>query len=80
MRWWSIAFLSVQVLGQLGKKKTKDECTVAIFGETELERLLKAGFIKPIEITDWVSPMLLVKKNNGKLRVCVNYKKLNACT
>ena len=24
--------------------------------------------------------MVLVKKKNGKLRVCVNYKKLNACT
>ncbi|OAE35250.1 hypothetical protein AXG93_1162s1260 [Marchantia polymorpha subsp. ruderalis] len=46
----------------------------------ELERLLKAGFIKPVEITDWVSPMVLVKKKNGKLRVCVDYRKLNACT
>ena len=47
---------------------------------TKLERLLKVGFIKPVEITDWMSPMVLVKKNNGKLRVCVNYKKLNAYT
>ena len=42
--------------------------------------MLKAGFIKPVAITDWVSPMVLVKKKNGKLRVCVNYRKLNACT
>ena len=48
--------------------------------KAELERLLNAGFIKPVEITDSVSPMVLVKKKNGKLRVCVNYKKLNACT
>ena len=46
----------------------------------ELERLLKARFIKPVEITDWVSPMILVKKKNRKLRVCVDYWKLNACT
>ena len=46
----------------------------------ELERLLKAKFNKPVEITDWVSPMMLVKKKNGKLRVCVDYRKLNACT
>ena len=32
-----------------------------------------------VEIMDWVSPMVLVKKKNGKLRVCVNYRKLNAC-
>jgi hypothetical protein len=47
--------------------------------KAELERLLKAGFIKPVEITDWVSPMILVKKKIGKLRVCVIYRKLNAC-
>ena len=46
----------------------------------ELERLLKAGFIKPVEITDWVSPMVLVKKRNVKLKVYLNYRKLNACT
>lgn len=46
----------------------------------ELEKLLQAGFIKPVEITDWVSPMVLVKKKNGKLRVCVDYRKLNART
>ena len=42
--------------------------------------MLKVGFIKPVAITDWVSPMVLVKKKNGKLRVCVDYQKLNACT
>ena len=46
--------------------------------KAELERLLKAGFIKLVEITDWVSPMVLVKKKIGKLRVCVDYMKLNA--
>ena len=48
--------------------------------KAELERLLKAGFIKPVEITNWVSPIILVKKNNGKLRVCVDYRKLDAYT
>lgn len=46
----------------------------------ELERLLNAMFIKLVEITDWVSLMVLVKENNRKLRVCVDYRKLNACT
>ena len=48
--------------------------------KTKLERLLRAGFIKPVEITDWISLMVIVKKKNGKLRVCVDYRKLNACT
>lgn len=34
--------------------------------KAELEKLLQAGFIKPVEITDWVSPMVIVKKKNGK--------------
>ena len=48
--------------------------------KVELERLLQAGFIKPVEIVDWVSPIVLVKKKNWKLKVCMNYKKLNTCT
>lgn len=38
-----------------------------------IERLLAARFIRLVEITVWVSPMVLVKKKNGKLRVCVDY-------
>ena len=48
--------------------------------KAELEKLLQAGFIRPVEITDWVSPMVLVKKKNGQLRVCIDYRKLNKCT
>jgi hypothetical protein len=43
----------------------------------ELDKLLEAGFIRPVETTEWVSPVVLALKKNGKLRVCVNYKALN---
>jgi tRNA1(Val) A37 N6-methylase TrmN6 len=43
----------------------------------ELDKLLEARFIRPVEITKWVSPVVLMLKKNGKLRVCVNYKALN---
>ena len=46
----------------------------------EIDKLLKAGFIYEIEHTDWVSPIVIVLKKNGKIRVCVNYKKVNAAT
>ncbi len=46
----------------------------------ELDKLLEAGFIRPMETIEWVSPMVLVLKKNGKLRVCVNYKVLNKVT
>jgi len=43
----------------------------------ELDKLLKVKFIKPMEITKWVFPMVLALNKNGRLRVCVNYKTLN---
>ena len=46
----------------------------------ELDRLLKVGFIPPIENPDWISPIVIVPKKNKKLRICVDYRKLNAAT
>jgi hypothetical protein len=46
----------------------------------ELNKLLEARFIRLVETTKWVSPMVLALKKNGKLRVCVNYKVLNKVT
>jgi hypothetical protein len=46
----------------------------------ELDKLLEAGFIRPVETTKWVSLVILALKKNGKLRVCVNYKALNKVT
>jgi hypothetical protein len=43
----------------------------------ELDKLLEAEFIRHVETIEWVSPMVLALKKNGKLRVCVNYKALN---
>ncbi|RYA38018.1 reverse transcriptase family protein, partial [Enterobacter cloacae complex sp. GF14B] len=46
----------------------------------EIDKLMEAEFIYEIEHTDWVSPIVVVPKKNGKLRVCVNLKKVNAAT
>ena len=46
----------------------------------EIDKLKEAEFIYEIEHTDWVSPIVVVPKKNGKLRVCVNLKKVNAAT
>ena len=44
----------------------------------ELARLRKIGVIKPVDTpTDWVSSLVVVKKPNGKLRVCIDPKPLN---
>ncbi|MCO5557383.1 hypothetical protein L7F22_010946 [Adiantum nelumboides] len=46
----------------------------------EIDNLLKAGFITEVEISDWLFPIVVVPKKNGKLRVCVDYRMLNTQT
>jgi len=46
----------------------------------DIDRLLEAGFIEPVEEASWLSPIVVVPKKNGKLRICVDYRKLNQAT
>ena len=41
----------------------------------EIHKLLDAGFIYEIEHIEWVSPIVIIMKKNGKIRVCVDLKK-----
>jgi len=50
-----------------------------IFKE-EIQKLLNVGFINPISDSEWVSPLVIVPKKNGKWRVCVDYRALNKAT
>ena len=44
----------------------------------ELERMVKLGVIEPVdEPTEWCHPMVLVRKPNGNIRVCIDLTKLN---
>ena len=46
----------------------------------EVKKLLAAGFIKPIQHPKWLSNIVLVKKKNGQIRCCVDFRNLNkAC-
>jgi hypothetical protein len=46
----------------------------------ELRMLLEAGFIKEVFHPTWLANPVLVKKKNGKWRMCVDYTSLNkAC-
>ncbi|PAA72660.1 hypothetical protein BOX15_Mlig029664g1 [Macrostomum lignano] len=40
----------------------------------EIDRLLEEDTIKPVKFSEWASPIVVVKKPSGKLRLCVDYK------
>ncbi len=42
----------------------------------DINKLLAASFNKPIEKATWLSPIILVPKKNGKLKICVDFRKL----
>src|SRR5260363_480617 len=49
------------------------------FIKEEIQQIIKHKLIRPSD-SPWTSPVVLVKKKNGKLRFCVDYRKLNKVT
>src|SRR4051812_7877816 len=48
--------------------------------EEEVDKLLEADFIREINYPEWLANVVMVKKNNGKWRMCVDFTDLNeAC-
>ena len=46
----------------------------------EVEKLLMAGFIREVYYPDWLANVVMVKKSNGKWKMCVDFTDLNkAC-
>ncbi len=43
----------------------------------DIDKLLATRFIQPIEEATWLSPIVTMPKKNGKLKICVDFKKLN---
>ena len=47
--------------------------------KAQLEEFLSKGFIRP-SISPWGAPVLFVKKKDGSLWLCIDYRKLNRVT
>jgi hypothetical protein len=43
----------------------------------ELDRMLEAGIIEPVEESEWISPMVVQDKKTREIRIYVDLRKLN---
>jgi len=62
---------------QRRRKFNEERCLVV---KEETQKMLNAGHIKEIQYPEWLANIVLVKKANGKGRMCVDFTDLNkAC-
>jgi hypothetical protein len=64
----------VSAIAQRRRKQSPEESEAA---EKAVKDLLEANFISEAKYTTWLSNVVLVKKSNGKWRMCVDYTDLN---
>ena len=43
----------------------------------ELDRMVKADIIEPVDASEWISPLVVVHKRNGNIRLCVDLRSVN---
>jgi hypothetical protein len=47
--------------------------------KSEVHRLLDAGFVHEIQYPSWLANVVMVKKKNGKWKMCTYFTDLNKC-
>jgi hypothetical protein len=47
--------------------------------DKEIDEMLRLGVIRP-SVSPWSAPIVLIKKKNGEIRFCIDFRRLNAIT
>ena len=64
----------------VAQKRRKMSSKKAQEVQKQAQALLEAGFIRKVTYPTWLSNVVMVKKSNGKWRMCIDYTDLNkAC-
>jgi hypothetical protein len=50
-----------------------------VVAKAEVQRLLDAGFIREVQYPCWLTNVVIVKKKNGKWKMCTDFTILNKC-
>jgi hypothetical protein len=48
--------------------------------EREIKKLLDAKIIIPLRYSKWIANLVIVRKKNGEVRLCVDFRNLNKCS
>jgi hypothetical protein len=59
------------------KAKYRLNLNYVIVIKQDIDKLLAIGFIQFVDEATWLSPIVVVPKKNGKLKICIDFKKLN---
>jgi len=48
--------------------------------EKEIKKLLDAKIIIPLRYSKWIANLVIVRKKNGEIRLCIDFRNLNKCS
>ena len=48
--------------------------------EKEIKKMMDSKIIIPLRYSDWIANLVPVRKKNGEIRLCVDFRNLNKCS
>jgi hypothetical protein len=61
-------------LAHQARYRLNPNCAIVV--KQYINKLLAIRFIQSVEEATWLSPIVVIPKKNGKLKICIHFKKL----